>query len=112
MEQKKFNELALQLIEASKKQLLIEFKLLTAFLKEKVTDFKALMKLDINRLKWLQDWGEQLQDAEDDLNTGQTPNKQTFKTICNALQWVEEFEFENPLEYEKFKDQLRENLKK
>lgn len=111
MEQKKFNDLALLLIEASKKQLLIEFYLLTAFLKEKVTSWTALLKLDIGRLQWLQNWGEQLQDAEDDLITGQTPNKQTFKTICNALQWIEEFEFENSVDYEKFKDQLRENLK-
>lgn len=111
MEQKKFNELALQLIEASKKQLLIEFKLLTAFLKEKVTDWTSLMKLDINRLQWLQDWGEQLQDAEDDLYTGQTPNKTTLKTINNALQWIEEFEFEKAIDLVNFKDQLRENLK-
>ena len=111
MEQKKFNDLAQQIIEASKKQLLIEFKLLTGFLKVKVTDWKALLKLDINRLQWLQNWGEQLQDAEDDLITGQTPNKRTLKIINNALQWVEEFEFENPLDYEKFKDHIKENLK-
>lgn len=106
MNEKEFQKVGLQLIAAAKKQLLIEFKLLTQIINVKEVDFETLMNLNLGRISWLQNWGEQLQRAESEIYKG-TLNKQAAITLNNATQWTSYFEFASETQEEEFKNKLK-----
>lgn len=107
MDNKEFQEVGLQLVEAAKKQILIEFKFLTQTINVKETDFETLMKLNIGRIKWLQDWGAKLEQADYELCAGVGISKQAATTLNNALQWTSYFEFDTERQDEQFKERLK-----
>ena len=107
MNEKEFQEVGLQLVEAAKKQLLMEFKFLTQTINVKETDFQTLMNLNLGRIKWLQDWGAKLEQADYELCAGIGISKQVATTLNNALQWTSYFEFETEKQEEDFKDKLK-----
>ena len=106
MNEKEFQEVGLQLVEAAKKQLLMEFKFLTQTINVKETDFQTLMNLNLGRIKWLQDWGFKLQQAESELYAG-TLSKATATALNNALQWTFYFQFASETQEEEFKNKLK-----
>lgn len=106
MDNKDFQKVGLQLLEAAKKQVLIEFKLLTQIINVKEVDFETLMNLNLGRISWLQNWGEQLQRAESEIYKG-TLSKSTATTLNNALQWTSYFEFGSEREEDEFKAKLK-----
>ena len=106
MDNKDFQKVGLQLLDAAKRQVLIEFKLLTQIINVKEVDFETLMNLNLGRISWLQNWGEQLQRAESEIYKG-TLSKSTATTLNNALQWTSYFEFETEKQEEDFKDKLK-----
>lgn len=106
MNEKEFQKVGLELVEAAKRQILVEFKLLTQMINVKEEDFETLINLNIGRLSWLQDWGFKLQAAESELYAG-TLSKSTAIVLNNALQWTYYFEFGNEKEEEEFKERLK-----
>lgn len=106
MSEREFQEVGLQLVEATKKQLLVEFKLLTQTINVKEEDFETLMNLNIGRLSWLQDWGLKLQQAESELLKG-TLSKATATALNNALQWTFYFQFASETQEDEFKAKLK-----
>ena len=106
MNEKEFQEVGLQLVEAAKKQLLMEFKFLTQTINVKEEDFETLINLNIGRLSWLQDWGFKLQQAESELYAG-TLSKATATALNNALQWTFYFQFASETQEEEFKNKLK-----
>ena len=107
MDNKEFQEVGLQLVEAAKKQLLVEFRFLTQMINVKETDFENLMNLNLGRIKWLQDWGAKLEQADMELCAGVGISKPVAITLNNALQWTSYFEFETEAQEEEFKEKLK-----
>ena len=107
MNEREFQKVGLQLLEAAKKQVLIEFKLLTQIINVKEVDFETLMNLNLGRISWLQNWGEKLKQADYELCAGVGISKQVATTLNNALQWTSYFEFETEKQEEDFKDKLK-----
>lgn len=106
MSEKDFQKIALQLIEAAKRQVLMEFNFLTKVINVKEVDFETLLNLNVSRIVWLQDWGLKLQQAESELLKG-TLSKATATVLNNATQWTYYFEFGNEKEDEEFKAKLK-----
>lgn len=106
MNEKEFQKVGLELVEAAKRQILVEFKLLTQMINVKEEDFETLINLNIGRLSWLQDWGFKLQQAESELLKG-TLSKATATALINALQWTFYFQFDSETLEEEFKDRLK-----
>lgn len=108
MEQKRFNELAQQIIEASTEKILDEFQIIKEDF-DYVDEVVQLLKIDTFRIKWLQDWYKNLENAKERIEMNQ-PDKETFKTINNAIQWIE-FDFSNEKLYEDFNSYIKQYLK-
>lgn len=106
MDNKDFQKVGLQLIEAAKKQVLMEFNFLTKVINVKEVDFETLLNLNVSRIVWLQNWGEQLQRSASELLKG-TLSKSTAIVLNNALQWTSYFEFGSEKEEEEFKEMLK-----
>lgn len=106
MSEKEFQEIALQLITAAKKQVLMEFRTETQMINVKETDFETLLNLNLGRLRWLQEWGLQLQRSESELYEG-TLSKQAAITLNNATQWTYYFEFASETQEDEFKNKLK-----
>lgn len=106
MSEKEFQEIALQLITAAKKQVLMEFRTETQMFNIKETDFETLLNLNLGRIRWLQEWGLKLQQAESELLKG-TLSKATATVLNNATQWTYYFEFASETQEEEFKNKLK-----
>lgn len=106
MSEKEFQEIALQLITAAKKQVLMEFRTETQMFNIKETDFETLLNLNLGRIRWLQEWGLKLQQAESELYAG-TLSKQASTALNNAVQWTYYFEFASETQEEEFKNKLK-----
>lgn len=106
MNEKDFQKVGLQLLEAAKKQLLMEFKFLTQVINVKEVDFETLLNLNVSRIVWLQNWGLRLQRSESELLKG-TISKSTATALNNALQWTSYYEFETEKQEDEFKERLK-----
>lgn len=106
MNEREFQKVGLQLIEAAKKQVLMEFKFLTQVINVKEVDFETLLNLNVSRIVWLQEWGLRLQRAESEVLKG-TISKSTATVLNNALQWTSYYEFETEKQEDEFKERLK-----
>ena len=106
MKDERFQEIALQLIESAKKQVLMEFRTETQMFNVKETDFETLLNLNLGRIRWLQEWGLQLQRAESEV-LKETLSKSTATVLNNALQWTYYFQFETETLEDEFKAKLK-----